>query len=75
MADGHLILIFQQTNDIHCDFVTNMYNIYHLYYRLLNQVYGLQGRYVCALFSTACRKGSLEKVEEKLNNTEVIDSY
>ena len=63
MAYGHLILIFQQTNDIHCDLVTSMYNIYHLYYRLH------------ALFSAACVEASLEKVEEELKDTEVIDTY
>ena len=75
MAYGHLILIFQQTNDIHCDFVTSMYNIYHLYYRLLFKCMEKKVDDVNALFSAACRKGSLEKVEEKLKDTEVIDSY
>ena len=38
-------------------------------------MYGLEGRYVHALFSAACRKESLEKVEKELKDTEVIDSY
>ena len=39
------------------------------------QVYGLEGRYVCALFSAAYRKASLEKVEKELKDTEVFHSY
>ena len=38
-------------------------------------MYGLEGRYVHALFLAACMKRSLEKVEEEPKDTEVIDSY
>ena len=38
-------------------------------------MYGLEGRYVCALLSAVYRKASLDIVEEELKDTEVFDSY